>query len=222
MPAVTGVLFKLVMGGPLADGEQWACSIHLMNANPGSTQVDLALAMIDTPVLAWFDRSESATNPSARLGFIKLNQIIKSTGLYTDGNAAHTIFIDPVHVPGAPAGSTPPELTSAITWHTDLARGKGSKGRIYPPNGFSPGGVAHLDQNGYLDDIRALALAQSARTLLQDLNELEAGLQCVVWSHVGQFGQKIERVSCGKVIDVQKRRRNRLNEQRIFAAGVAL
>lgn len=219
MGILTGELHKLVFGGTLATNDTWACSIH-MATQDAETELDFpALSLVRPPLVDWFARGTSFLNQSATLDFIKLNKVNRADGKYTDSTDANTLFNDPVLVAGGGHGYGPPQLSMALTWHTDIVRGRASKGRIYPPSSDQNVGTPLVDIAGHVDAAMALAAANSAQELLAELNNATTNLTCCVWSQVGQQARAIERVSVGRVIDTQRRRRSQLDEVRVFATA---
>lgn len=215
---IPGNLHKMVFGGTLATTETWACSIHFASpdAEPRDAAADLALCV--GPVHAWFTSLDSHINQSARLDFLKLNQVNKGDGKYTSQQAANTFFWDPATVPHALNSNGPPQITAAVTWHSDLARGRGSKGRIYPPTNTAQNNTVQIDGFGHYGTNHGQEMAHSAGDLLRALNEQLDPMVAVVWSQIGQSAHRVERTSCGLAADTQLRRRKNIKEERVFDA----
>lgn len=217
MGILTGELHKLVFGGVLAGTETWSCSIH-MGTDGAETENDHQ-AMLDMrlPIEDWFKRPGTAINPSARLNFIKLNKVNKADGKYADGTDSQTLFFEPMVSPTGSSVSSPPQMTQALSWKTDIMRGRASKGRIYPPTSCLPNGTGSAGPDGLMTLESTQVMADSAQELLAELNNATTNLTCVVWSQVGQVMRAIEFVNCGRVVDTQQRRRRNLPELRVSA-----
>lgn len=219
MSILTGELHKLVFGGKLAGTESWACSIHMATQGVETEPDAPALILMMPPIMDWFQRVDSRINTLASLDFAKLNRVDKVTGHYADPTDSVTFFPVPVGVPSGMGTTAPPQLTAALTWHSDIIRGHASKGRIYPPTTLVINTASQIDSTGRLAAANALQIANSAQELLSELNNATTNLTCVVWSQVAQVARAIEKVSCGRVIDTQRRRRANLLEEREFATA---
>lgn len=197
--------------------DEWSCSL-ILAGEVASPTLEADAAEFKVPIKAWFDRTASAINSGVTLEYVKFNQINKSDGKYTSTSASDTFILSPVSTsPLAQAARVPNQNTQAITLHSDLARGRGSKGRFYPPTTSHNGSTMKMDADGRMDLVFTKALADSAEQLLNDINALAVNLSVVVWSQVGQSAHGVEKVSCGRVVDTQRRRRNSLEEDRQFA-----
>lgn len=219
MGVLTGELHKIVFGGPLYGSESWACSLHMMTADAETEEDALALPLLLPPINDWFLRQGTQMSPGAKLAFIKSNRVDKVTGHYSDATDSNTLFLDPV-INAPLTGHAPPQNTVALSWHTDIIRGRASHGRIFPPTASSNvGGTDLVGTDGRVTLPLTLGMADSAQELLAELNNATVNLTAVVWSQIGQTGRAIETVSCGRVTDTQRRRRRNLLEERVFAAA---
>lgn len=132
---------KLQFGGALGQGdvEIWSNTVHFKcNSDDAAgvasvsftpEQLDTALGLLNAPLQAWFNAADSQISSSAYLLWAKLNQI-EPNGKQRDVN---THRIDTGRVAGAAAGTPPWYQTYALTMRTNLSRGRGHSGRIYPP-----------------------------------------------------------------------------------------
>lgn len=152
---------KIAWGGSLGDPgmEVWTNSIgwmaktdsnwtNIVNRGVSGTQDNISA--LSTAIGQWFQTpcsTETADtekgagiNPQANLEWVKLN-IIGANGKYL---FASNTFFYPVAISGGGtmAGnslySPPWQMTTAITLRTTVSRGRGSKGRIYPPMAGAP------------------------------------------------------------------------------------
>jgi hypothetical protein len=183
------------------------------------TPGDLNPADYLTALSDWFKRPASMIQPTATLDFIKANRLDKLTQRYLNGGASFTHTLAPAVLSAGLGENIPSQLTSAITLHTDLARGRMSKGRIFPPSTFNTGGGSTIGTNGIMTSAAAQGMADSAQELLAEINSVSQTWTVVVWSQAAQGAHGVDRVSCGRVVDTQRRRRNQLDESRVFAAS---
>lgn len=225
MTRLTGRLVKLTWGGKLFNGESWSCSLHMMSS--AQQPFTIPAASFKLPIGDWMSRATSKLNPYAVLEFIKANEVHKTTvvgvhkaGQYVSQGDPNNVVVSPA-LAGMGAYASPGQLSVAVTTRTGITRGRGSHGRFYPPSS-----VLQVEADGRLSGVDPLGIANSAQELLSELNAaarvgVSAGDEylCSVWSQVGGFGETINRVSCGKVVDTQRRRRAQLNEENIFAVA---
>lgn len=219
MAVLTGPIFKLAFGGSMAGGDEWSCSL-ILAGEVATPSMEGSAEEYKVPILAWFLRATSSTQHGATLEYVKFNQINKSDGKYTSAGMSDTYVLSPAGVSTAAAtGAVPNQNTQAVTLHSELSRGRGSKGRFYPPNSSNQNGTTWIGADGRADATFTLSLATSAATMLNAINAIAVNLSVVVWSQVGQSAHGVDRVSVGRVVDTQRRRRNSLDEDRQFAVA---
>lgn len=216
MAVLTGPIFKLAFGGAMPGGDEWSCSLILAGEVPTPT-MEAAAVDYKVPVSAWFSRSDTSINMGCSLEYVKFNQINKSDGKYTDTTGSDTAIISPAILPTSGSDKVPNQLTQAITIHSEISRGRGSKGRFYPPTTCFSGTTSGIGTDGRMSASWTKMMADSAAELINDINALAVNLSVVVWSQVGQAAHGVETVSCGRVVDTQRRRRSSLIEDRQFA-----
>lgn len=205
--AVVGNLHKIVFGGRLATTESWSCGLHFLS--PDVTELDELLAA--GGISQWFLRASSLLPNNALLEYLKMNQIVPATGLYMNPGMPRTYFFP---APGPPPASNAgiPQNTMAVSTTTALLRGRGSKGRFYPPlSGVIPAA------DGRMGSVTTQGVATSAAQLITDLNGANSG-SCVVFSKVGQLTEEITGVRVGRIVDTQQRRRRNLIEEYLPAS----
>lgn len=223
---VLGHLHKIVLGGVLAETESWSMSMHFLKANPGKIIVTGAIA---TAANAWFSNGYAKINASAKLDFIKINELDPlprinppnpKTGLPRPASPAYTryllneppneLFLTPGTSPAAGSLNGPPQLTLAITLATDSPRGLAHRGRVYPPTVFDCGTDGRAPAN--------LTFCRDAfKDLLVAINAAGGG-NVVVYSGVrGTQVNVVTGVKLGRVVDTQRRRRRNLQEEYIYA-----
>jgi hypothetical protein len=208
----TGSLFKLAFGGTLAQTESWTCGVNTWDAAIGGGTFDEGL--MAAAISQWMTRLTSNINPLAQLEWFKYNEIDSGPigpglpgGKYVDQANAHTYFY-PAPVAGAAPNRGIPQATIAVSTVTAAARGRGSKGRFFPPTAVDQ---SEMGIDGRLGNTRVQQLATSAAQLLTDVNGANSG-SCVVYSFIGQTYHEITGVRVGSVTDTQRRRRRNLIE----------
>lgn len=200
--APVATLYRLVWGGRLFDQESWSCSLHI-GSTPG---VNLAASTFSAALTAWMARASSNLSGSAKLDFIKFNQINPVTGRYSLPTSEELVQND-LAVGTVPAAFG--QLSLAVSTRTALARGRGHAGRFYPPIGD----VAIDTITGLTNGTVVADVGTSAATLLRDINTSLAGTgQLVVFSKVGQSVETITGVRVGRVMDTMRSRRRSLVE----------
>lgn len=226
MAILTGQIAKFAFGGALPSGEIWNCNIMLATQGAEVFQSPGDLTLLLPPLTDWFLRPASSIQPAATLTFAKLNQINRGPvgvglpgGKYTNAGTSVGIEFTPPKVGAGFGDKIPQQLTNVLSWHTDVARGPGAHGRIYPPTTFNLGGGTSIGADGRISLAHAQAMADSGQRFLAELNNATVNLTACVYSHKYNVAQPVSRVSCGRVVDEQRRRRNQLGEDRQFAAA---
>lgn len=219
MAPLTGSIAKLAFGGKMAGGDEWSISM-IMAATTNDPAMLATADGFKAPLTDWFGREDSHIHPRATLEYVKFNLISRTTGKYTEDGVARNSVFSPVVLAPAGALDVPNQLTSVITTHSVLARGRGSKGRFYPPSTcMAGGGPSMLSTDGRLYAANAKDMADSAQELLSEINAVTAVFTLVVFSRIANQAHPIERVSVGRVVDTQRRRRSSLAEDRQFATA---
>lgn len=202
--AITGTLDKIVWGGALCVSESWSCSVHLLHPGPADTVAPLAA--LKTACVNWFQDAGLEANKGATLEYVKINAVDPVTGRYLDPSHSNTLEFPPV-LPSSTAIFAAPQLSVVTSLQTASNRGRGSKGRFYPPSpGTQPGLTGHLDP-GFIDGYLSANVA-----LIRAFNALIPSGQVVIFSMAGQLAQVVTKVAIGDVVDTQRRRRKSLLE----------
>lgn len=153
----------------------------------------------------------------AHLDWVKANAV-DATGHQLAGNTnayyAPTDFVSAKGI--APSGAY--QLALVVSFTTDVSRGWANSGRVYVPSGAQVG--TNIDSpTGLLTDAYVASVAAAWQTFLNDLNDNPgpdfADLRAAVVSPRAGDGSafhNITGVRVGKVMDTQRRRRNRLVE----------
>lgn len=209
-------LMKLSFGGPLIGTESWTCGLHIWDPAPVSGNFDEVL--LSEAISQWFLRPASLNSNLASLEYFKYNEINSTpigTGLpggkYTNPGTPHAFFYPVVRQ--GPAEGGPPQLSLAVSTVTAKVRGRGSKGRWFPPTAVANNALT----GGVVGGSMPAAAATSAAQLITDVNGAVGG-SCVVYSFIGQTNNEIIAVRVGQVLDTQRRRRRSLPELYVSAA----
>jgi hypothetical protein len=196
---ITGSLYRLTWGGTLFGIEEWANTMHVFSEG------DLA----DNPA-AYKDainvfHMASTMSSAATCTFVKFNKIDPLTGHYANLTDSFT-YIQVAGIVGS-GSITHAQLSLACTILTNRARGRGSKGRIFPP-------VAQMtpDSSGYVSTSTRDALSASFKTLVNSVNAASISGRVVVFSKIQQSVTDVNAIEVGRVMDVQTRRRRSLLE----------
>lgn len=220
MPLLPGPIARLQFGGRLFGTEEWSCSImfagNVVDVHP-PTQPNLAEAALRT----WIEGEPGKFQNAAFLDFIKFNEVNKADGKYTNADGSNTHLVSPGIATAQGRLALPAQCTMAVTWETDIVRGRGARGRIFPPNNPNTGVNSEVGADGRVSTVIAAAIAEGAKTLLDELNVDLGNWTAVVWSQIAQEARVIERASVGRVVDTQRRRRSSLAEERQVSADLA-
>jgi len=202
-----------VMGGhsdPTGTGawdEVWQCGIRgLPSFTGGMDEVGYMTAMAAN-VNGWWTDPAKGCSPLSRLEYMKFNQI-GPDGRYTDPTHPHTFDYATPHT-GAGTSSYPDFCSLAYSWRTGRLRGPGSNGRIYVPNAWPFTAGEAIVQPTAQNDAAAAAVA-----LLVQIRGAYTGstFEPCVASKVDGSVTPITSVRVGRVIDVQRRRRDKVAE----------
>ena len=172
------------------------------------TQLAAAAAVVGT----WFPLSQGSPgmgfSEHAKLTSIKLNRV-GPDGRYVDSIAREHVYSSPI---AGPLSITPaPQLSLAVTLRTAIERGRGSKGRVYPPGGNWSNGV---NADGRASTTQATGQANGMKALINPLNTLYSLIGRVgVASNAGagRF-EHVTHLDVGRVMDTIRSRRSSLVE----------
>ena len=205
----TDRLARLQFGGRLFVDE-WACSLHMVQQAGGTLP---ALGAIEPIMRTWFNTLPKM-NSGARLSYLKFNEVAPITGRYLQTDQSNDLVLIPEESNPSPF-FVAPQLSQSMSLGTAASRGRGHRGRFYPP-----AAPAQVDVTGRLDPIVGLEMATVTAQMIRDLSALQAGCFVAVWSKLLQLPHKVTFVEAGVVVDTQRRRRNSLDENYQRAATV--
>lgn len=216
----------MTWGGPLATTEQWSCGVRfaaLPNGDPApptdvsaaeflllSNQVDEVWARLTT----WFQSGNTgaAIGSLAQLSWCKL-ALIAEDGSYADEPVAFET------TPVSPPVTTqlPPQCAYVVSLRSGLSLGRANYGRFYVPTPtWAPG-----QNGGVATEVQATAARTAAKTMLKgvetDLQVALSTIRLVIMSNLGLGHTKlVSELGVGRVVDTQRRRRNKLNEATVL------
>jgi hypothetical protein len=216
--------FLLTWGGTLPGNEIWSCSLKLADADSLAVAQNAVLESIQIPeytndfiapiVKAFHTDSSAGISSQCMLTYCKI------THMGVQGKALEpfsTHISEHVFTPtaGGWGGAIYPNQTAlAVTLTTAYSRGPAHAGRFYLP---LPAWNLGLD--GRLTDVSAASTAASASAFIKNLSDMPgvdvpASPGVVVMSRKagGAVTRKVTGVSVGRVLDTQRRRRNKLDE----------
>ncbi len=198
----------LQWGGTLPGGDEWSCGLRLQPVGQGvannlQSRVDAAAAAVE----AFHTNGQSLISSRAILTFTKLNAIGVNGRYIADTTLEHVH----ANVPGGGLDTRTPanQVTLVVSLLTGFSRGAAHRGRFYMP---LPSTVVQADgriATGDRDVVKT-----SATTFIAALNAIDAGFKVAVMSRkVGAaIGRNVTGVEVGRVLDTQRRRRNKLVE----------
>lgn len=132
-----------------------------------------------------------------------------------DAGAKERLYATPITGISVFAG-TLPQSTAAVSLWTAKSRGRGSKGRFYPPVQ-----VHNIDATGRLPGSIPGVYAAAAKSLIQNI-QTTLGAPVVVGSALASTLLPVTAVAVGRVVDTQRRRRSSLAEEHVSAAVTPL
>lgn len=196
--------------------EIWSCNIRgfpgtggpgAMFPDPSTYDLGPFCDAVGAAIQTWFTSSAGGMASTAELGFVKAN-CISANGKYS--NESTTFEFTPTGTRQGDLSPTAPSYMSlAYSWVTAKVRGRGSKGRIFPPNycWAYVGAAANSAAQG--------AAVTSAIALFNAIN-ISTGLDGGIFSPavVSSFGEwnLMTGVRVGNLYDHQTRRRNAVDE----------
>lgn len=194
-------------GGTLPGGDEWSCGVRIApTSGTAIAYSDTMLNAMATAVEAW--HTNGKISPRALLTFTKLN-VINNAGKYNDPVTHEHIH---ANVPGTGVDSrTPPnQIALAVSLTTGFTRGPAHRGRFYMP---LPTILVQTD--GLISAADRDTVVTPALTFLAALNTAAGSGQAVaVMSRKsGAAGHRaVTGIQVGRVLDTQRRRRNKLAE----------
>lgn len=207
----------LRFGGRAWEGiEQWSTGLKLKHQGGDGiaamkTEAENTAPEIVDLVKAWF-QTGSFGSSNCTLDWLRLNVIDKTTGKYAYPHDPHIIEGLNWQLPGGPAAA--PQVAICVTMRGHFSRGPAARGRMFLPVKY-----VQLDGDGQVSPGFAGAVADYTGTFLEGLATMDSGLGPDAWvpwlygdGAGGPRDSAILEVSCGRVLDTQRRRRSSLDE----------
>lgn len=173
----------------------------------------------DTPTGSQMDALNSAAQAYLTAGFCSTHRYLGCkvapqtvAGKYPDGvNATEKLTSSPV-IMGGSSQANYPQISLSVTLTTERSRGRGSKGRFYPPTpGYYP------DNTGHIIPGDADGCATRAVTFLEAVNDVGLGTVSVMSALGAGSSLPVTGIRVGRVFDTQRRRRAQLAEEYVTA-----
>lgn len=212
---------KVTFGGRMYGGQEiWTNGITLGHEDKDFAGFpvkgdDAARNDIVDDIKRWFASPEASISMFATLEWVKF-AVVDTNGRYAstdDGDYESNVTIDFEPVPGNHNERIAPQLSVALTMETNVRRGAGRYGRIYPPL------TGSVTSSGY--DERQSVRAEGFAKLIADINDSadspldqeEFAPRVIVASGVREGrNASVTNVKVGRIIDTQRSRRNALTE----------
>lgn len=198
----------LQWGGTLPGGDEWSCGLRMIPINQGvATSNQARLDAAANAVHIFHGTVNSQISPRAVLTFAKLNAI-GVNGRYVEQTTLEHIFPNEGGV-GNEAKTPPNQVALVVSLTTAVSRGPAHRGRFYMPLPcLTPGidgRITIADRNNVHD---------SAVDFLAALNAVDPNLKVAVMSRklYAPASRLVTGIEVGRVLDTQRRRRNKLAE----------
>jgi len=210
----SGQFLKITFGFTVDGTDEIADTSINYTTAPGWTGAVVALSEADT---GYGDALTFMSTMLTSIGWADYSTLrsLKIAPIGTDGQylADASVFEDDTPTDGDQA-NIPPQSTVVLSLRSGFTLGGGNYGRMYLPH-TSPA----LETNTpYISASAATAIAGYGRTFVNDLtdwlnDQTTAVLFPAIMSNVGAgTGKGVTQVGVGRVIDTQRRRRNRLDD----------
>lgn len=208
-------IYKLTYGGAVVGQDIWSNSLHMVEsdgvpeAEKLKTQANIK-KIWDAIKYAYV--ADAGMPQQFTFEYVKLVEV----------NQAGKYLSEPLEysegkVPGQNQSRFPVQLTLAVTLDSGKRLGLAKRGRIFPPGLW----VTNLDANGTAaPSIEAYATRFQA--FLNALNDVQVlsntgtdRANVCIYSIPTGVVSKVTEINVGSIVDTQRRRRNRLIEQRV-------
>ena len=196
-------------GGSLPGGEIWSCGLRMARATPTGPPAYSTALMTGAvaAISAYHQRQITWISPRCLLQYVKVNAITVD-GKYAE-NVTHETVVANLAGGGNVDNTPANQIALAVSLTTGVSRGPAHRGRFYSP---VPCVVPAAD--GRIAEGDALNAKNSATTLLTALNAITPNVQVAVMSRKAgaPAHQLVTGIQVGRVLDTQRRRRNKLAE----------
>lgn len=201
MPFPRNHLLLSVIGSGYSPDELWVWGLHVDRAEPmGTAELQAAMDAV----------SAYQTNPnnqfSSAFKLLELKSaIIGPDGRYPEGSNSRSLVLT-TPVSGAVGAKPPGQLTLAVSLRTAIPRGRGNRGRFYPPGPTWP-----IGDDGRIGAPQAQESAGAAKAMIEGV-QAACGAPVVVASALASTLRPVTAVEVGRVVDTQRRRRSSFKE----------
>lgn len=226
MPYLHRVTRVTLSGLFLGGLEEWSTGFYMGNE---TADADLPTQQLADDIRNAFQTFFTA--PTSEISSAWNFDTVKVSSVGTDGksNAADTVFSTVTALKqGAQSNVYPPQISLVATMTSPLARGVGSKGRMYLPGVAKPFGM-----DGKIPGANVSAIATNLKTFFTAVNASSATNNVVVLASQGSLNadgtpkvggsapitKAVTGLKVGNVYDTQRRRRNGLQENYTTLAG---
>jgi len=206
----------LAWGGTLPGGEIFTNTLRMRDVNPIGFPDQVAIdgwlqGGFKDALATYWNAVKSLMGPNTKLVWMKANAV-GTDGKYLESTT--NLYTWGAPIAGTLANDSATQLAVAVSTTTAAARGRAHKGRWFLPIGpLNLDGVA-----GTFAAATSTTIANASAAFCTSLNGTASvlgvqQLRCAVMSNIGAgTHQDITGVKVGRVIDTQRRRRNKLVE----------
>ena len=234
MPFTVPHLYIAVIGNSYTETEHWQFGLRATRLGSETDMKVVAGSLQGAFNTWWTNTVGSAFKPvdTHSLAELKVMNLNEDGIQYVNVPSGSYFWVPPVVGTGPPPAGLAPQNTCAVTLRTALPRGLGSTGRCFlPPNrNLLPG------PDGRITAAAAKELADTFKTLINAINnnanigdvsvmsrgkaergpDLPNGKPTYTYPNPG-VTNTVTGVSCGRVVDTQRRRRRSLLEAPVAA-----
>jgi hypothetical protein len=215
--------YDVTFGGTICQDEIWQCGLHFAPSSgedifEGAFE-EISVADIYTAIGNWFVKWDAHVGPGSGIGnpctLDWASLAVKTRNGENKYDARRHVPLTPIAA--TPVSPYPPQVTYVVTlWSGEKVR-RANYGRFYVPLPKPPWTFT----NGRMDAPYCDNLALGAKEMIHDVaGEVSTvGVQTypAIVSRVGVGENKpIRKIAVGRVLDTQRRRRNKLVEEPVY------
>lgn len=199
----------LQWGGNLPGGDEWSCGLRMASTGNVSNSQDPAAMLngVSSAVQTYHQTAGTHISPRATLTFVKLNYIDPS-GHYAEDTTFEKAMAN-IQGGGSSSVLVPNQVAYVVSLTTGFSRGPAHRGRFYLPLPTFP-----LDTDNRIQVTNQTQAVTAANALVSALNAVNPDYDVAVFSR--KLGAPAHRlvtgVQVGRVLDTQRRRRNKVAE----------
>jgi hypothetical protein len=221
-PAHYRLNYSGILGPAATPYEIWSIGLAF-GRGAGATTQEQADAFLTSAQVAFSNNLSAMICTTARVTKLRLAKV-KADGLVdrnADGSYAQRDRIPDVAVVGVSGSICPPSVALAVTLHS-AAPGATGRGRIFLPvptlAGFdgNAGGLSLAAANGFRDAVKGLAVELNAAAATAGMGRVVVASGGSTVKGIPGDLRVVTSISCGKVLDTMRSRRNALLEGRVL------